>query len=152
MNKTDARRLLLTKTLAEAHALADSALSRVRASKRRKGEREPRTVIRAPAEPRREKVARIRGEVFARAAGCCEWGNHGPPVELHHLLSGPLRRTGEKVETTAALCTPCHRAYHAGDLGVLSLAKEWAIRGGFREALRAIDKRIDKIEAVRGVF
>jgi hypothetical protein len=149
MNKTDARRLLLTKTLAEAHALADSALSRARAAKRRKGEREPRTVIRAPAEPRREKVARIRGEVFARAAGCCEWGNHGPPVEWHHIIGGGLRRVMESPETTAAICVPCHRGWEKGDELVLALAEAWAIRGGFRAALDAIRKRTAKIEEAR---
>jgi hypothetical protein len=149
MTKSDARRLLLTKTLAEAHALADSALSRVRASKRRRGEREPRAVARPAEEPRREKVARIRGEVFARAAGCCEWGNHGPPAEWHHIIGGGLRRVMESPETTAAICIPCHRGWEKGDPEVLAAAALWAMVWGFDAALAAINKRTAKVEEAR---
>jgi hypothetical protein len=102
------------------------------------------------------KVARIRTAVFERAAGVCEFcatvplmPTPGRPEEWHHCIGGPLRRELEAVENTAAICVPCHRGWDKSDLDVLERAKVWALRHGFREALRAIEKRIEHVERVR---
>lgn len=102
-------------------------------------------------EPRREKVSRIRTAVFARAAGRCEFCHAGEPREWHHIIGGPMRRTLEAVDTTAAICIDCHRGWNASKLDVLRLAKVWALRLGFRVALRAIEKRTAKVEEAQRV-
>jgi hypothetical protein len=110
-------------------------------------------------EPRAVKVARIRSAVFARAGAACEFcaaaqlanptrGCFGAE-DWHHIIGAGLRRSHESVETTCAICRPCHRGWEAGDLDVLHAAKCWALRHGFREALRAIEKRIGKVEEAR---
>jgi hypothetical protein len=118
--------------------------------------RTPRVPEPPPEEPRAVKVERIRGPVFERAAGVCEFcstvplmPNRGRPEEWHHIIGGPLRRQMEAVDTTAAICIPCHRGWDKSDLSVLERAKVWALRHGFRVALRAIEKRIDHVERVR---
>jgi hypothetical protein len=128
-----------------------------------KGERKaPAKVValhQPAAEPRAVKVSRIRDAVFARAAGVCEFcaarRERNPlhrvsaPAEWHHVIGGGLRQAMESVETTAAICTGCHKGWGKPDLEVLAAAKAWALRLGFRVALAAIEKRIAKVEEAR---
>jgi hypothetical protein len=96
----------------------------------------------------RLKVAREM--VMIRADGRCELcGRSGYVLEAHHMISGPLRRVKESAETMIAVCADCHRAQTRGDEDALKNAKEVAIRLGMREALAALDRRLDKIAEAR---
>lgn len=99
---------------------------------------------------RAERAANIRIEVMRRCKDRCEFcGVSNRQLEWHHVISGTERRRLESVETTAALCLPCHRGWHRNDLAVLRNAKEWAIRGRYRAALQAIERRMTKITEAR---
>jgi predicted HNH restriction endonuclease len=119
VTRSDARRLLLTKTLAEAHALADSALSRVRASKRRKGEREPRSKGPTKADrkaAKREETAALRSRLIALTDEMCErCGFHADPAtgHMHHTEGGSGRRLAhQSIANVAWLCFLCHGIVH----------------------------------------
>jgi hypothetical protein len=127
-----------------------------RSKRKRATQRLPRAPERPPEEPRAAKVERIRGAVFERAAGVCEFCAtvplmpvKGRPEEWHHCIGGPLRRELEAVENCAAICTECHRAYHRNDLDTLRSAATWAVEHEFRDAARTIARRLAKIEDVR---
>ena len=60
-----------------------------------------------------------------------------------------MRRPKEREDTCAAICGWCHRFWDNGDLATFRAAKEWAIRLGFREALREIEHRIALAEEAR---
>lgn len=111
--------------------------------------RAPRAPKEPEAEPRKLTVARIRGAVFERARGLCEFCRQRPPREWFHVIGGPLRRKLESEETTAAACWPCHRAWERNDMNLMRAVKEWALRLGYCEALRAVEKRIMKVEEAR---
>jgi hypothetical protein len=109
---------------------------------------------RATKEERRAKVAAVREAVFCRAidrrrtglgTAACEFCEFQSATELHHLISGGARRLDERPETCAAVCTTCHREYHHCRLATLRAAKVWALMHGYRDALRAIEKRIAKV-------
>jgi hypothetical protein len=103
----------------------------------------------AARETRMQKVTRIRGAVFERAAGVCEFCRRRQPREWFHVIGGPLRRKLESEGTTAAACWECHRAWERNDRDVMRAVKEWALRHGFREAVRAVERRIAKVEEAR---
>jgi hypothetical protein len=107
---------------------------------------------RATKEERRAKVTAVREAVMARAGHACEWCRVPAsmlPLDMHHVLSGPVRRSAESAETCAAICRPCHVEWHRGSALLMRDAKEWALRHGFKDALRAIDRRIAKVEESR---
>jgi 5-methylcytosine-specific restriction endonuclease McrA len=97
---------------------------------------------------RRERMATIRATVMERAGGLCELCG-AKASEAHHLLSGPLRRVRESVDTVIALCVDCHRAIHRGDLDALYHAQSYCVSSGMHEAGAALARRIDKIEEAR---
>lgn len=121
----------------------------------------PLAVTRRPARPSvkakkaakaEKKAARveIRGSVFLRAQHACELCQVRRAEELHHLLAGVGNRTPEEtVETCVAACRPCHKAWHAGDLEVLEASRLAAVTNGSAEAAAAVQRRIDKVRAVR---
>ena len=147
-----ARRVRTAKALEDAHRIADAVIERARKAKAARIPKDP-----APGESREErrmernirlKVA--RDVVLARANGACEvCGRTDLRLEVDHLISGGLRRHMESAETMLAECMDCHRARHRNDLGTLRRIKEVCIALGMRDALRAIDARLTKIEAVR---
>lgn len=95
---------------------------------------------------RKERIAKIREVVMARADGLCEWcGAKHMTLELHHVLQGASRRSEERQETCAAVCWDCHRQWHRHDLGTVSLAKAWALRLFLPDALREIERRMAKL-------
>jgi hypothetical protein len=100
-----------------------------------------------------DRLAAIRLDVFARAeqerGGCCEWYCGGTAEDLHHVEQGGARRSAENVDTCAAVCRACHRAYHRSDLDTLRSAATWAVEHEFRDAARTIARRLAKIEDVR---
>jgi hypothetical protein len=155
-----ARTVEAAANLTEAKAAAARVLERYRAHRDRLGAKAGTVAPASPAdEPRAAKVSRIRGAVFARAAGVCEFcrarreAHPGyrvdRPVEWHHIIGGGLRQVLESVETTAAICIGCHKGWGKSDLDVLAAAKAWALRLGFPVALAAIEKRIAKVEEAR---
>jgi hypothetical protein len=150
MTRSDARRLLLTRTLAEAHALADSALSRVRASKRRKGEREPRAVGRMTPPP--PDVGPIRAACVKRADGRGELCGHPLDMEraeLCHLDGGSgKRRQGASVRNCVMEHHDCHQGHYGFDVTPrqwIPEVKRWAERHGY-----PLPERFRKLEALRG--
>lgn len=108
----------------------------------------------AKKEERRAKVAAIREAVFARAGANCEFCRMPVgvlPLEWHHIIGGGLRRHRESVETTVAICRPCHDDWERGSLLVLAEAVEWAARHKFGGALAAINRRVAKVEEARRI-
>jgi 5-methylcytosine-specific restriction endonuclease McrA len=97
---------------------------------------------------RRERMAKIRATVMERAGGLCELCG-APASEAHHLLSGPLRRARESVDTVIALCMSCHRQIHGNDLAALYHAQSYCVSSGMHEAGAALARRIDKLEEAR---
>lgn len=97
----------------------------------------------------RERRSDIRAEVMARAAGHCEWcyaDLFRSGVEWHHLLGGSgRRRQEEEAETTAAICIPCHRAWHAADKRAFQAALAWAMERRFTRVRSEIERRLTKI-------
>lgn len=98
---------------------------------------------------RRDRMARIREQVMERAQGHCEVCATGRATECHHVLSGPLRRVRESVETCLALCMACHRDIHRGELDTLESAALYCESAGMHEATAALRRRIDKINVRR---
>ena len=99
---------------------------------------------------RNKRAAEIRASVMKRAEaqGGCEWcpeerKSLAVTLEWHHLLGGGQRRYVESVENTAGICWDCHRGWERSSTEVLAAARQWAIRLGFRDALRAIDRRTE---------
>lgn len=85
-----------------------------------------------------------------RAAGRCEVCLRlGFVLQAHHLVSGGLRRHRESAETIVMICADDHRAIHRNDLDALRAVKEACIRLGLREGLKAIERRIAKVEEAR---
>jgi hypothetical protein len=83
--------------------------------------------------------------VAHRSSGSCEFCGHRKVGELHHVLSGTGRRRGdERVETMAAICTPCHQGFHAGRFDVMEDALTWALWNGFELARDEIHRRLHK--------
>lgn len=120
--------------------------------RRRERGRPSREAREAKREGRNERLAVEVAAVKERSGGKCEWGDQFvsfPATEIHHLIGGGLRRHREDRTTLAHICDRCHRGYHEGAPWALRNAKEWAIRNGFREALRAIEHRIAKANEAR---
>jgi hypothetical protein len=96
-----------------------------------------------------DRMADLRRKVVVRSHGCCEFcgaSMHAAGFELHHVIGGSSRQAEERDDTVAGICLACHRAWHGSDpIIVLRNAMEWALRNGFRDALRAIEKRIAKV-------
>jgi hypothetical protein len=125
---------------------ARSSRSRRTAPKRKPG----REAKEAQRNGRKERAAEIRGFVMGRARGYCEWCRcPSLSLEWHHVLSGGERRPRESVETTAAVCRYCHHTWHHSEVSTLRNAMEWATVHGFKDALRAIEKRIAKVQEAR---
>lgn len=99
---------------------------------------------------RNARMAIIREQVMARAAGVCEWcGAEHMALEAHHVIGGGARRSEEAVETVAAICFDCHRLVHRNERAALTLARIWAERGSYSVALAAIRRRLEKVEEAR---
>jgi hypothetical protein len=155
-----ARQVLRYKEIDKLHEEANRVLGKLKAESRSRRQRQKDRPPRAPgktSEQRREernaRATEIRAAVFARAAGFCEW--HGPeskcppPEEWHHVIGGGLRRPMEREDTTTAICRVCHRLWENHDMDTMRAAKEWAIRLGFKDALREIERRIAKVKRMR---
>jgi transcriptional regulator GlxA family with amidase domain len=133
-------------------AAIDGRLAEIRAAKARKsGKRAGSRIAKeAKREERIDRMAAIHFAVMERAAGRCEFcGEDSGNLDTHHILSGPLRRAAERSDTVAAICRGCHAFYHAGRADVLRDAYTWAVRRGFKDAARAIERRLEKIEEAR---
>jgi uncharacterized cupin superfamily protein len=94
---------------------------------------------------RRAMTTQVRAEVWKRAAGKCECCLVATPSEMHHVLGGPDRKTKEDSSTCAALCWPCHRLIHAGQVEALGSLARWAVLNRFTKSATALNRRIDKI-------
>ena len=144
---TSAQRIV--RRLRQAQDLAaelDNLESEIRAAgTRRNGKRTPSRQAQR-REERNERAAQIRAVVMERAGVNCEWcGAANLRLELHHVISGPSRRSAESVETCAAICPDCHRLLHRNSGAALVLARIWAERGSYSVALIAIQRRIEKL-------
>lgn len=74
MTRTDAKRLKLTKTLEEVHALADRVLSAARAASRRPPRvRAPGPTKEAKREEHRASTGELREAVWERCGGVASW-------------------------------------------------------------------------------
>lgn len=111
---------------------------------------------------RNERMPGIRRAVMERAGvvydadgvvvkeGCCEFCHRcGFRLEWFHVIGGQMRRKEEAVDTTAGSCWDCHRGWERNDMDVMRSVKEWAIRNGFKRALAAVEKKIDKVTEAR---
>lgn len=98
---------------------------------------------------RANRMAEIRAKVIRRAQGHCEVCATGRAEEAHHLISGPLRRVRESVDTVLAVCGDCHHDMHSGELDTLQSAQIYAESCGMHEAAAALARRIDKIHEAR---
>lgn len=103
----------------------------------------------ASAAARAQRTAEVRQAVFARANGRCECCGSRTPAELHHLLSGPSRRSRESAETCAAVCAWCHVDLHRNREDAIHRLRTWAAGSGYVEATSALTHRLDKIEEAR---
>jgi hypothetical protein len=152
VTRADARRLKLTRSLEEAHALADAVLSRARAHSRRVAPKRAASVE-AKAQSRMDRAQRtfeVREACAKRAGGKCETcGNEATeefPLQMHHLLPGRGRRQQQQApENCVMVCMWCHEFGHGGRImyvgpGLLA----WADRYGYREARDNIRRRMDK--------
>ena len=117
------------------------------ARKRKLGKSLPRRkAAEAGALASRQKRAELRAQVFERAGGRCECCGARPPAELHHLLSGPVRRRSEAFENTTALCCYCHRDLHRSEPQALQAMFEWAFDHEYAEAAAALGRRLNKLK------
>jgi predicted HNH restriction endonuclease len=119
MNKSDARRIKLMTSVREIHAFADAAIASARASKRRKGEREPRSKGPTKADrkaAKREETAALRSRLIALTDEMCErCGFHADPAtgHMHHTEGGSGRRLAhQSIANVAWLCFLCHGIVH----------------------------------------
>ena len=152
--KALARKVREADTLEKAHAAADALLSELRAaSTRRNGKRTPSRQAQR-REEHKASTGSLREKVAARSEGRCEVSGVelGVAWEMHHLRGGGARRSAQSLDNCIAVSWDVHRLAHRGDMHTLRGIKEACIRLGLRDGLAAIEKRIDKIEAVRGVF
>ena len=94
------------------------------------------------------RMAEIRAEMGARCAGKCELCG-GQYEECHHVLSGPLRRVRESLDTCLGLCGVCHRALHRHDFDTMERAYNYCLESGMPDAAAALRRRIDKAMASR---
>jgi 5-methylcytosine-specific restriction endonuclease McrA len=90
---------------------------------------------------RRERVAELRRQAMERDGGRCVLCGT-PATDEHHLLSGPIRRSEERLETVAMLCRKDHRLAHAGEIATLRGLSLWCARLGYREAEAAVSRRL----------
>lgn len=134
--RPEAKRFLASKERAKAEARRRSRARTPRAApgKTRAQRREERLVA----------LPFLRAGALERSKGACEFcmGSLAFGWEFHHIIGGSARQEMERSDTVSAICIPCHRAWNAGDLETYAKAKTWALRHGFRDALRAIEKRI----------
>lgn len=137
----------------ECREIVERMIKVVRTQKRLRSERAPKVAGATKDERREERNIRLkvaREVAEARAGGKCEvCGRTGFILQAHHLVSGGLRRHRESAETLLMICADDHRAIHRGDLDTLRSVKEATIRLGMREGLRAIDRRIERVEEAR---
>ncbi len=146
MTRSERRRILQARSLAELQAWAGDLEQRVREHARRTAPKRAGSKA-AKAGKRVERNARmaeIRARVMERARGRCELCGT-PASEAHHVLGGGLRRHRESVETVLALCPECHRALHRSNETTLYQAVVVCRRDGLNEAAAALAHRLDKI-------
>jgi Fic family protein len=154
-----AARIEKARSIEECHQIARDMLSLAKKAKKdRSSRRRDRTTRATDLKPTKEAAKAERSDRLAllrmraldrRSDGACEFCETALATELHHLLSGGLRRHREELSTVAMICGECHRDYHRGDVQTLSQALEWAHRLGYWTTATAITKRLDKIGAVR---
>lgn len=95
---------------------------------------------------RKARMAEIRRVVVERQHyRCAVKGCGNPAVELHHLLSGPLRRQNESVDTCVALCRGHHDDAHRGVVSVLQDLMTYCDDCGMLAARAALAHRLMKI-------
>jgi hypothetical protein len=134
-----------TRALEEASRLLDAhQAKRKRVLVKSKPRREKESAAKVA---QRARTTEVRGIVFTRAGGSCECCRAATPTELHHVLSGPDRRTKEQPRSCAALCRPCHLAIHRNDLDRLHALLRWAVSYQFTYCIAALQRRIDKLRA-----
>lgn len=136
-------------------SLADRARALLRrerdAAARRKVKSCPRRAAEQVAKgSRRDRMAGILAEVRARSGGTCEVCRLARAEEMHHVVSGPSRRSQERAETCIDLCRACHRGAHRNDEGTLELVAAWAEAHGFIAAAAAVERRLAKVNEARG--
>jgi len=90
-------------------------------------------------------MTRIRETVMRRSGGHCETCATGRAVEAHHVLSGPLRRVKESVDTVLALCLGSIGACTGPTTDLLESAALYC-----EEKLRGIAKAAAWLAAGRG--
>ena len=95
------------------------------------------------------RAAEIRAEVMKRADGQCEWCHReGLVLQWAHVIDGSDKQAREDVDTTAGACADCHlRGWHGSGprrMQTLRNALEWALRLGFKDAAREIERKIEK--------
>ena len=68
--------------------------------------------------------------------------------DAHHLLYGAgMRQVHESLETVASTCRAHHDAAHAGRESTLEALLLWSRAHGYALAVKALIRRLDKIEA-----
>ncbi len=153
MTRAEATRLLLTKTLAEAHALADLELARRRARSRRVSpKRAAGRVAKEDARQRyRDETAELRNYAYEKWGGRCLscMALLGDGWRLHHIVGAGLRRSRQTKQNTVPLCEPCHRAAHRNDMSTLKPIYQWALANGDALAKSELERRIHKIHESR---
>lgn len=94
-----------------------------------------------------EESAKVRAAALRRDGGrCVACGD--PATDGHHLLYGSgMRQTHESLDTVASTCRAHHDAAHAGRESTLEALLLWSRAHGYALAVKALVRRLDKIEA-----
>lgn len=119
---------------------------------RRKEKARPRVEAKtAKRTDRRQSLAEIREWLYSETDGKCAAAGCAldDGWELHHLVSGGMRRARESVATCAPLCRVCHLWAHRNDPDTLRALLAWCQRTGRTEAARELTRRLDKIDEAR---
>ena len=128
----------------------DKLEAEIRASGKRKASKATPSPQAVRRDERKERAPEIRAAVMARADGKCEWcGREGFVLEWAHVIDGHgSKRQHEAENTTAGACADCHlRGWHGSGprrMQTLRNALEWALRLGFKDAAREIERKIEK--------
>jgi hypothetical protein len=85
-----------------------------------------RAVKAATKDVRQANWQTTKAAVRERSGGRCELCGSAA-CDTHHILSGPLRKKYEAVNSVADLCRSCHDRIHEGDWGTLNALEGLAI-------------------------
>ena len=131
----------------------DLIRSERREKERKREKRAPRvTSERNARQERSDRLAILRAVLLDETGSTCAICPRIltlDTMELHHLVSGGLRRHRERKETCAPLCKPCHTGEGHNNEATMRALLAWCVETGRQEGARELTRRLDAIAAKR---